>query len=193
MKLGKNTFPLPLALLALHTCTVRNQIDSNLIEWCVLRMMMGQDRVVWCSVISYEEGPPSPVTIILVTTMEDVTVEEKCITWFQLHINKRTFLHQHLYSFHIGTSLFPHFYVIDSSCLVRTFQHLHIQKNSGVTMWAQLPKTQPVPAVIHKFHLSFTVITLLFWPNKADNFYNTLRTKCGTTLVIALYTTCILQ
>ena len=42
--------------------------------------MMVVDRIIGSSVVCNEERPASVVTAVLVTTMEDIAVEEECIT-----------------------------------------------------------------------------------------------------------------
>ena len=53
---------------------------------------MDNDRIVAGTVVGDEEGPPPAVTLVLVTAMEDVAVEEKSISRLHLHFYQRKHL-----------------------------------------------------------------------------------------------------
>ena len=72
----------------LHTCTPYH------LEWCVLRVMVLGYRTVGDSVVGNKEGPSPPWTVVLVTAMEEVTMEKQSIT--RLHLNMLQ--GQHLYT-----------------------------------------------------------------------------------------------
>ena len=49
--------------------------------------MVWDDRVVGGTVVSNDKGPASPVTVILITLMEDVGVKEESISCLHFHIH----------------------------------------------------------------------------------------------------------
>ena len=59
-----------------------------LLQFCVLWVVVRDSGIVGGTVVCNEEGPSSPVTVVLVAAMENVRVEEESIT--SLHLN----LHQ---------------------------------------------------------------------------------------------------
>lgn len=54
--------------------------------------MVWVDRVVGDSVVSNEKGPASPVTVVLVASMEDVGVKEESVPGLHLDLNQRKHL-----------------------------------------------------------------------------------------------------
>ena len=55
-------------------------------------MVMGKDWIIGDTVIGDEESPASPVTVVLITTMENIAVEEESITCLYLHLNQGKYL-----------------------------------------------------------------------------------------------------
>ena len=62
--------------------------EMYLLQLCVLRMMMWNDRIIGDVVVCNEEGPASPVAVVLVTSMKDVGVEKESISGLHLYFNQ---------------------------------------------------------------------------------------------------------
>ena len=58
-------------------------------EFSVVGMRMFNNWVVAGSVIGNQEGPPPAITPVMITTMQDIGMDEEGITWFHLHFYKR--------------------------------------------------------------------------------------------------------
>ena len=55
-------------------------------------MVMRKDWIVGDTAIGDEESPASPVTVVLITAMENIAVEEEGITCLHLHLNQGKYL-----------------------------------------------------------------------------------------------------
>ena len=68
-------------------------------QFSVVGMGMDNDWIITGPVVGNEEGPPSAVTLVLVTAMEDIAVEEESISWLHLHLHQGKHLqlsHRHI-------------------------------------------------------------------------------------------------
>ena len=67
----------------IQMCDCKNRCERkflDLIERCVLRVVVLDDRVVFASVVRNEERPASLATLIAVTPMQDIAMEEDGVT-----------------------------------------------------------------------------------------------------------------
>jgi len=49
---------------------------------------VGKGGIIVCSVIGNKKCPPSTVTSVLITRVEDIAMEEQCITRIKLHVDQ---------------------------------------------------------------------------------------------------------
>ena len=82
--------------------------------------ILGGHGVIVLPVVAHDERPPPAVAVVRAAAVEEVAVEEDCVTRFELHVGVAKSFPGKFYSFQVGPNLFANLAVLDSTQLVRT-------------------------------------------------------------------------
>ena len=94
-------------------------------HWRVWRMGVRDDHgVIVFPVIAHDERPPPAVAVVGAAAVEEVAVEEDCVTGLELDVGVAQSFPGEFHSLHIGPSLVLDSDVLNSSHLVRAWNYL---------------------------------------------------------------------